>query len=181
MITHEEEKYYGYIGTLYQGVGEAIELGPWLGKSTVQIVRGLHRSPNFNGRKLHVFDDFVWRPSWMNQCVSEDMRLPEHADFRFLFDRFSHEASPDIIVSRAKIADYDGNESRTQIRWDGRPIEVMYIDCGRTLIANEGWLNIFSKDFIPNVTLLIMQDWRTHRERPATFLQRDADIHERSS
>ena len=27
-------------------------------------------------------------------------------------------------------------------------------------------LEVFSKSFIPNVILLIMQDWRRHRERP---------------
>ena len=53
-----------------------------------------------------------------------------------------------------------------QIEWDSRPIEIMYIDCGRTAQVNEGWFKVFSPRFIPDVTLLIMQDWRTHRERP---------------
>ena len=35
-----------------------------------------------------------------------------------------------------------------------------------TLQANNGWFEIFSKSFIPDVTLLVMQDWGVHRERP---------------
>jgi hypothetical protein len=42
----------------------------------------------------------------------------------------------------------------------------MYIDCERTLQANEGWFEIFSPSFMPDVTLLIIQDWGLHRERP---------------
>ena len=34
MITDEEAQYYEWIGTFYQRAGAAIELGPWLGKST---------------------------------------------------------------------------------------------------------------------------------------------------
>jgi hypothetical protein len=53
-----------------------------------------------------------------------------------------------------------------QIVWNGQPVEIMYIDCGRTLAVNEAWYKIFSPSFIPNVTLLVMQDWGLHRERP---------------
>ena len=36
---------------------------------------------------------------------------------------------------------------------------MMYIDCGRTVQANEGWCEVFSPSLIPEVFLLIMQDW----------------------
>ncbi|MDO9060875.1 MAG: hypothetical protein Q7U92_17905, partial [Bradyrhizobium sp.] len=38
MISEEEGQYYEYIGRLYRGHGEVIELGPWLGKSTRHII-----------------------------------------------------------------------------------------------------------------------------------------------
>jgi hypothetical protein len=43
MILEEETRYYEYVGGLYEGRGEAIEVGPWLGKSTQHIMRGLSR------------------------------------------------------------------------------------------------------------------------------------------
>ena len=166
MITDEEAQYYEYIGALYEGHGEAIELGSWLGKSTRHIIRGLHKSSNFANKTLHVFDDFVWRSSWMDAYAAKDLCPPNHADFRPIFEQFVREILSDLTVKRGQLADYDGNEHLPRIEWDGRPIEIMYIDCGRTTEVNEGWFEIFSPSFIPDMTLLIMQDWRTHRERP---------------
>jgi hypothetical protein len=166
MISDEEAQYYEYIGTLYEGLGAAIELGPWLGKSTRHIIRGLRKSPQFNNKKLFVFDDFIWRKSWMDRHTPEQLRLPNHSDFRALFESFVKDIQTDLIISTARIADYDGNEHLPRIAWNDQPIEIMYIDCGRTIQVNEGWFEVFSQSFIPDVTLLVMQDWRSHRERP---------------
>jgi len=166
MISHEETQYYEYIGTVYEGRGEVVELGPWLGKSTTHIVRGLEKNRKFDGKQLHVFDDFVWRASWMDPHTPEDERLQNHADFSHLFKKYVEDVLPRLNVTRAKISNYDGNETVPRIEWTHGPIEMMYIDCGRTVQANEGWFEIFSPSFIPDVSLLIMQDWRLHRERP---------------
>ena len=166
MITDEEAQYYEWIGTFYQRAGAAIELGPWLGKSTKHIIRGLRRNTQWNGNKLHVFDDFIWRKSWMDQSVSDDQRPADHSSFRELFERHVEDVRSSLLVSTGKIVDYEGNEHLPRIAWNGQPIEIMYIDCGRTLQANNGWFEIFSKSFIPDVTLLVMQDWGVHRERP---------------
>lgn len=45
-------------------------------------------------------------------------------------------------------------------------MEIMYIDCGRTMQGNEAWYRIFSEGLIPDLSMIIMQDWRTPRERP---------------
>jgi hypothetical protein len=166
MITDEEARYYEWIGALYEGLGAAIELGPWLGKSTKHIIRGLKNNPQFCDQKLYVFDDFIWRTSWMNQHVAEHERLANHADFRRFFDLHVKDIQSCLIVSTAKIVDYEGNEHLPRIKWSGQPIEIMYIDCGRTFEVNEAWFEVFSECFIPGVTLLVMQDWGTHRERP---------------
>lgn len=166
MISDEETQYYEYIGTFYEGKGETIELGPWLGKSTRHIIRGLKKNPSFDNRTLHVFDDFIWRSSWMDRHVTEDLRPPNHADFRPIFEQFVQDILPNLTIARARIADDDGNEHLPRIEWHNGPIEIMYVDCGRTMQVNEAWFEIFSPSFIPDLTLLIMQDWRTHRERP---------------
>jgi hypothetical protein len=164
MISDEEARYYEYIAQLYEGRGEVVELGPWLGKSTHHIIRGLKRNPHF--KKLHVFDDFIWRSSWMDRH-SENISCPQnHASFRQLFDQRATDISEFLDVNQGKLSDHDGNESLPLIRWSGGPIEIMYIDCGRTYCANAGWFDIFSPSLLPGVSLLIMQDWRTHRERP---------------
>lgn len=165
MITDEEAQYYEYVGTMFEGFGTAMELGPWLGKSTKHIIRGLQMNHQFSG-PLFVFDDFTWRSSWMDPHTPADLRRANHANFRDLFESFVKDIKSDLQIQTAKIVDYEGNEHLPKIAWSGQPIEIMYVDCGRTFEVNEEWYKIFSGNFIPDVTLLVLQDWGTHRERP---------------
>jgi len=166
MISTEEAQYYSYIGTFFEGIGCAVELGPWLGASTQYIVRSLASNPNFAGKRLHVIDDFIWRAAWMNGYVADDEKLPDHASFRHLFDRYTGEIRHLLSVQQAKLTNYDGNENLEQFRWGEDAIEFLYVDCGRTITANDAWYKYLRRAFIPGRTLLMMQDWRTHRERP---------------
>jgi hypothetical protein len=169
MISQEERKYYSYIGQFYQGRGEVVELGPWLGCSTSYILRGLMGNPNFSGKSVHVYDDFVWRASWMNEKVSEAEQLDNHEDFQFLFDKYTIALKDYLIVEKRKISICDGNDSVPRLVWSGDPIELLYVDCGRTYEANAAWYQLFVDFFIPNSTLIIMQDWGLHRELPVKW------------
>lgn len=168
MISPEECRYYEYIGRFFSGVGEAVELGPWLGRSTHYIVKGLKPNPRFQGKKLHVFDDFVWRSAWMDRHLHSSARPRNHQDFQFLFDQYAGSLQADMIVQRRKITDHDGNECLPPMTWDD-PIEFLYVDCGRTFAANEAWYSLLVRSFIPNRTLIMMQDWRLHREVPVQW------------
>lgn len=168
MITSEECQYYSYIGQFYKGAGEVVELGPWLGRSTFYILHGLERNPRFT-RKLHVYDDFTWRSDWMDDKVPENERYPHHADFMPLFGKYTQSFRDKINVHKRKIVTYDGNDNIEQLTWDGKPIEIMYIDCGRTFAANEAWWAVFKDSFIPGKTLIILEDWNTHSEVPVKW------------
>lgn len=166
MITREEAKYYKWISGFYSGKGRVVELGPWLGASTRSIIVGLRSNQAFSGQKLLVFDDFVWRKSWMDPYVEEKDRLANHQSFRHLFDRYTAPVAPDLTVQRARFAAYDGNESVPPLQWNSGAIELMFVDCGRTIAANEGWYSALSPYFIPDKTIIVLQDWRLHREVP---------------
>jgi len=166
MITSEEAQYFTYIGSFYQGQGRAVELGPWLGASTQHIVLSLAKNPRFAGERLHVFDDFVWRKDWMDQYVPMADQLPRHACFRDLFDRHTATVQHLLDIKRVKISDYDGNERLPSFEWNGDPIEILYVDCGRTMEVNQAWYNRVLGALIPGRTLIVMQDWRLHREVP---------------
>lgn len=167
MITLEEKKYYTYLPRFYSGKGEVVELGPWLGASTACLLDGLKQNPKFRGKKLHVFDDFVWRPSWMDQYVQPEDRLGVHSDFSALFKRYADsENIAYMSIEKVKICNYDGNESLTPLSWNGDPIEMLFVDCGRTFEVNEAWFRILAPYFIPDHTLIVMQDWRLWREIP---------------
>jgi hypothetical protein len=44
---------------------------------------------------------------------------------------------------------------------------MMFVDCGRLFQTNNAWYRILSPSFIPDVTLIAMQDWRLQFEVPA--------------
>ncbi len=168
MITDEERQYYEYIGQFFSGKGEVVELGPWLGRSTSCILRGLTRNSNFSG-KLRVFDDFVWRARWMNNFVEVAEQLENHRDFRHLFEKYTADFKEHMIVEQRKITTYDGNGDIPQLEWTGGPVEILYVDCGRLYHTNEAWYELFSNSFIPDSTLIVMQDWGLQFEVPVRW------------
>lgn len=166
MITTEEKQYYLYITNFYSGEGQVLELGPWLGCSTTYILHGLVHNRCFENHKLFVYDDFIWRSSWMDSYYKEGDRPQNHQTFRHLFERYIHPFKDKLIVHQNKISTYDGNENIQQFSWNFGKIELCFIDCGRNLYVNDAWYQALVHYFIPNRTLLILQDWQTHKEVP---------------
>ncbi len=166
MITWEESRYYYWLGRFFSGAGEAVELGCWLGRSTYFILRGLQRSPHFSGRRLHAFDDFIWRSSWMDKWFSGPDKPGNHESFRPLFEQYTTPLIGQLAVEQRRIGEYEGNASVPQLSWSGGRIEFLYIDCGTTFAVNEAWWRVFMPWFIPGRTLLIMQDWQSYKEMP---------------
>ena len=166
MITDEEKKYYIYIGGFYSGQGAIVELGPWLGCSTIHLLLGLKRNPNFHNKKLHVVDDFIWRSAWMDPYYSGVDRPANGKSFRNLFDKFTIRFRDHMEVFEAKILPMADNAHLPQFCWEGGPIELCIIDCGRNFLVNEAWYQLLVDAFIPGKTLIVLQDWQTHKEIP---------------
>lgn len=104
MISEEEKKYYTWLGQFYTGEGDIVELGPWLGCSTFYILEGLRQTPHFKGKKLHVYDDFVWRSGWMDQSYLGNDGPQDHEDFKYLFDKFTESVKDFIVVNRRRLS-----------------------------------------------------------------------------
>jgi len=169
MISKEEARYYMYLGQFYRGDGEIVELGPWLGSSTYFIHQGLSDCPYFKNRKIHVYDDFVWRSSFMNDKVRDDERLSDGADFKGLFDKYVASFKENLIVYKRRISSDRFNFHVPILEWKEKQIEMLFVDCGRTFKVNETWYDLLAPFFIPGKTLIIMQDWHTHQEVPVRW------------
>lgn len=171
MLTAAERRYYSYITPFYSGAGQVVELGPWLGLSTHYLLTGLLANPAFNGKTIQVYDDFTWRSSWMNKWLAgTDIQPPgNHESFLPIF-RDQMQAHLDRLeIHRCKVADHDGNEALPPLEWSGGGIELLVVDCGRSLRVNEAWYRALSPSFIPDKTLVIMQDWQNHKRVPEVW------------
>ena len=167
MVSHEECQSLLLHRSFLSGRGEVVELGPWLGRSTLFIVAGLEADPNLAGRKLHVFDDFVWRSAWIDKSYPYPDCPANHASFMHIFERYTEPVRALLNVERTRFIDYDGNERVPLLTWNGKPIELCYVDCyGRTFAANEAWFSLLSPFFIRDRTLMVLQVRGTHKEIP---------------
>lgn len=171
MLTQAERRYYPYITRFYSGAGHVVELGPWLGLSTYYLLAGLLPNPAFAGKSIHVFDDFTWRKSWMDKWLAGTGIAPlgNHESFLPLFQNQMAGHLDRLEVRRCKIADYDGNEALPALEWNRGPIELLIVDCGRPLQVNEAWYRVLSPWFIPDKTLVVMQDWQNCKRVPELF------------
>jgi hypothetical protein len=100
MLTREEIQYYYYVSRFYSGAGEVVGLGSWLGLSTHHLVRALSGNPLFQGKKLHVFDDFVWRSDWMDPCFDTGSQPAHHQDFLPLFEKYASPIRQHLQVTK---------------------------------------------------------------------------------
>lgn len=171
MLTKSEKQYYQYITNFYSGEGAVVEVGTWLGMSTFYLVHALRQNPKFQG-PLYCFDDYVWRESMTKWISDHDLQAPSlYESFLPLFEDGLSKSTiqADVVATVAKVADYFGNEEIPFIQWEKGPIELLIVDCGRTLEVNEGWFQALSPSFIPGRTLIVMQDWQNHKVVPERF------------
>src|SRR5687768_8016221 len=68
MTSIEEQNYFRrYTQDIYSGVGEIVDLGCWLGSTTIPLAQGLRKNYKIStkGKRIHAYDLFVWE-TWMN-------------------------------------------------------------------------------------------------------------------
>jgi hypothetical protein len=172
MLTLDEMRYYRYITGYYSGAGEVVEIGPWIGSSTFNIIGGLLENPAFTAeKKVHVYDDFVWRSSWMEKWLTgTDIKGPgNHESFLPLFHEMTHENAERIEAQAMKLMDAGDNSDVPWFAWGGGLVELCFIDCGRTLEMNETWYKELQPYFIPDRTIIVMQDWQNFKNVPEVF------------
>jgi hypothetical protein len=145
-----------------------------LGASTAHIAQGLITNPKFDGRRVYVYDDFVWRSAWMDAHLPPDVGLPaDGSDFRPLVEQYAAPYLEHLEVATRRIGT-DGDVPT--LTWEGGPIEMAFVDCGRTFEVNDAWYRALSPHFLPDQTLVVMQDWHTHRQVPARWYNQIKDF-----
>lgn len=109
MVTDAECRYlYWLASTQYRGKGAVVELGSWLGRSTVHLAAGLKSAP------LYCFDRFQWRASHSRKS---DLELEVEQDCQPIFEE--NLKGYNVIATKTEVAD---------IVWDGSPVEILFLD-----------------------------------------------------
>jgi tetratricopeptide (TPR) repeat protein len=147
MLSVEERRYLIWAtAATYQGVGAVVDLGPWLGGSSVALAHGLERSGKPG--KVQSFDLFEWNPGYMSEYACE---LREGDDFQPLFERTTAKFADRIQGHRMDLM---------QGRWDGGPIEILFVDAAKSWELWRRIVEVFGPALVPGKSRVIHQDFR---------------------
>jgi hypothetical protein len=172
MLCPEELQYLCWLTErLWTGEGYVVEIGPWLGGSTVCLAAGMVRSGHDASGRLVAIDNFLWR-DFMSARAALPLRPGE--SFRSFFE--SHLSDYASVVEARTLALPDelipGDGEARRSRFDPAegvpllegppcaPIEILFIDGAKSWRGMRHLLRELSGAFVPGRTLVVCQDFK---------------------
>jgi hypothetical protein len=131
--------------TQYSGKGAIVEVGPWLGCSTLHLAAGLERSGH-QGRITSI-DKFVWVGADFEKKAP--LGLQRNDDFQPFFLKNVAPLAHCIRSIRSAVED---------VVWDGGPIEILFVDAPKRTKAISGLFKAFAASLMPGA-LVVFQDY----------------------
>ena len=173
MLQPEETRYLHWLGSVvWKGSGLVLEIGPWLGGSTVCLAAGMRASGHDARGRLHAVDNFLWREF---MSARADLPLQPGQSFQGVFEQNLAEYR-DVVTAHARTLpdeDIEGDHEATAKRaaeapdvpllesapGEG-PIEILFIDGAKSWRGMRHLLQIVRDRMIPGRTLLVCQDFK---------------------
>jgi hypothetical protein len=155
MTSKSEQEYFGNYGkNIYQGKGEIVDLGCWLGSTTIPLVKGLLQNPQLiaSKRKVYAYDAFIWYDS-MTDAVAGTELVGKYRDGDSFLDEYQRRTQEFAEFIEIRAGDLK------EIGWNGAEIEFLLVD------AMKNWelANAIIKDFYPHLipleSLVLHQDF----------------------
>jgi len=155
MTTGTERAYFWWYGKhIYRGRGEIVDLGCWLGSTTMPLAMGLFENPHFRNltTNIHAYDTFLWS-GYMELTVAGTPFEGKYKDGDSFLEAFESRIAP--WKDRIKV--YTGD--LLQSKWNGGPIEFLLIDAMKSWnLANHITLDFFPS-LIPGYSYILHQDF----------------------
>jgi len=155
MTTKTEQDYFAEYGAhLYSGKGEIVDLGCWLGSTTVPLVEGLLKNSHFAGsnRKVFAYDTFIWNDV-MKDSVAGTGLVGKFKDGDSFLEEYK--------IRTRKYADHieirEGD--LREIGWSGNEIEFLLVDAMKNWELANAITGNFYSSLIPGVSYVLHQDF----------------------
>jgi hypothetical protein len=155
MTTPAERQYFQqYAEQEFTGQGDLVDLGCWLGSTTVPLVIGLQKNsyPRTRSRLVHAYDLFEWA-SWMDGCVKG---TPLEGRYQ-PGDSFLPEFERVIAPWQGRVRTYPGDLEK--LDWGGGPIEFLLIDAMKSEQLCNAITRHFFPSLVPGVSTVLHQDY----------------------
>jgi methyltransferase family protein len=146
MVSPVECRYlYWLTSRGYAGAGAVVEVGTWLGLSTIHLAAGLAAAGHHAA--LTCYDQFVWHRSYGRSAA---LPLRRGDDFQPHFEANVRPVYPGLVVRKAAL---------DAIAWTDGPIEILFLDAPKHLVDMSTALAAFSSWLEPGLSLVVMQDY----------------------
>lgn len=155
MTTKSEQEYIAAYGEkLYTGEGEIVDLGCWLGSTTISLASGLKKNPAFTGskRKIFAYDTFTWYES-MNEPVAGTDLVGKFAAGDSFLETYKQRTSEHASHIEIRAGDL------TTIGWRGGDIEFLLVDAMKSWELANSIVRDFYPHLIPGKSLVLQQDF----------------------
>ncbi len=135
----------------YQGIGEIIDLGPFLGSSTISLARGL----TANARTINLFhrifsfDRFWYEPYVGFESFINQAHLPTESFFSHYLHNIRH-YSDMVYCSPGDLMRFTWNQAR---------VELLFIDAAKSWDLNDHIIKQFFGALIPGLSVVVQQDY----------------------
>lgn len=146
MISEAERRFlYHLAAKLHTGAGALVEIGTWLGCSTLHLAAGLRDRGSV--QQVHSYDDYQWRPG---MAAKSGLDLAEGTSFYPNFLDNLGPLRPHVAPSVA---------SATDLQWQGGKIESLVIDAPKSWRSIRRVLSQLAPHFISGKTRIALQDY----------------------
>lgn len=169
MVTRQELQYLHWLtATQWSGRFDIVEIGPWLGATTIALAAGMLDNSRRSTGLLHTIDNFVWRPF---MSPRSGLQLSEGDDFSEVLRSNLGVYEPLVRLHRASLPDgshrimrfgppcHHGTEPPL-LSWTSQsPIEILFIDGAKSWDAMTLVLALFGQDLVPRSAFVVCQDF----------------------
>jgi len=162
MLCKETLGYYKWLARTFEGPGDIVELGSWMGSSTACLAEGLSQSPGREHKTIHVYDSFVWR-EWM-KTYTEDPELlaaniREGESFLEYFCRYVEPYRGLIDVHWSALKTATEQSALPTLEWRGGQIGILVMDFAHDRASNEAMWCVFSPSFLSGSTIVVFNQF----------------------
>jgi hypothetical protein len=171
MLVDEECNWFRtYAAETFTGAGTIVDLGCFVGSTTISLAQGLGSNRGAKTAKIHAYDNFVWE-DWMQRWWEAKGFAPAEVEAGSFLPEFLKRTSPwkDQIIVHA--------EDLAHSRWENGPIEFLLVDVMKSAEVAEAITRNFFTSLIPGKSYLAHQDfahWLTSWIHLLQFRLRDS-------
>ena len=153
MITEQERDWFrSYAANVYSGVGAIVDLGCFVGSTTISLAQGVLANRIAGATKIHAYDHFVWDDFIKAWWKAKNLPLPDIVDDSFLPEFLNRTLA---WKDQIKVHQQD----LTHVQWQNGPIEFLLVDAMKSPELADSITHAFFPYLIPGKSYLAQQDF----------------------